>query len=434
MNSTEQKSKNVFSNRNFRLVFFGALVSELGIALYCFAVGFYILDISGNNAFLQGLYLSLTAVSLLLLTPVGGVLGDRFSKAKIMSCCDFIKGGLIILGTALMMVFRDSTAQLINLFTVGIVGNAVSGIFWPASGGLLPHIVEDSKLQQANAYFSVKTALLSIFGAVTAGILYSSISVYALFFIVGACYIFSGISEMFIRYEHTPPKNKLTVKAAFADMRDGFSYLKAQKALITLMAAILVINFFMTPLSGNFLPYFVKTDIAGAASYLFKSFLTPELWSAVISMMIGISSLVGAIILSVRKQKEKCGRSTAIRLCIASAAMIVTAFSYWQLVARGVSLNAFLILICGVCLVIGYLAAGINITVNTVIMRTVEKDKLSKVNSITSVLTQGMTPVASMLAGVVLQYWGSTPLLMVCAAGFTFAALFTLLNKQTKTI
>ena len=426
--------KNVFTNNNFRLVFFGALVSELGVSLYCFAVGFYILDISGNNAFLQGLYLSLTAVSLLLLTPLGGVLGDRFNKAKIMSYCDFIKGGLIVVSTLLMMIFRSSTAQIVNLFIVGIVGNAVSGIFWPSSNGLLPHIVEEGRLQQANAYFSVKSALLNILGAVTAGVLYNAISVYLLFFIVGGCYVFSGVSELFIRYEHAKPANKLTVKTAFYDMRDGFVYLKGQKPLMTLMAAILFINFFFAPLSGNFLPYFVKTDIASAQSYLFDSFISPELWSGVISMTIGISALIGAVILSISKQREKCGRSTAVQLCILSAVMILLTVCYYLFVESGDMLNVFLITLCTCGLAVGSIISGINIPINTVIMRTVDKDKLSKVNSITSVLSQGMTPVASMLAGVVLQYWGSTPLLAICSAGFTFAALFVTFSKQTKKI
>ena len=63
----EKKALNVFANRNYRLVFFGALVSELGALLYSFAVGFYILEISGNNAFLQGLYLALCGVIFFLL-------------------------------------------------------------------------------------------------------------------------------------------------------------------------------------------------------------------------------------------------------------------------------------------------------------------------------------------------------------------------------
>ena len=102
--------------------------------------------------------------------------------------------------------------------------------------------------------------------------------------------------------------------------------------------------------------------------------------------------------------------------------------------AYGDNLNAFLITLSVGGLVFGSVVSCINIPINTAIMRTVDKDKLSKVNSITSVLSQGMTPVASMLAGVVLQYWGSTPLLGICSAGFTAAALFMTFSKQTKKI
>ena len=66
MENEVMKSGNVFSSRNFRLVFLGALVSELGALLYSFAVSFYILEISNNNAFLQGLYLALCGIALLI--------------------------------------------------------------------------------------------------------------------------------------------------------------------------------------------------------------------------------------------------------------------------------------------------------------------------------------------------------------------------------
>ena len=62
MSNDIQKKDNVFRSRNFRLVFLGALVSDLGATLYSFAVSLYILEISGNNAFLQGLYLALGPV------------------------------------------------------------------------------------------------------------------------------------------------------------------------------------------------------------------------------------------------------------------------------------------------------------------------------------------------------------------------------------
>lgn len=116
--SNEKKTANVFRNRNYQLVFLGTLVSELGALLYNFAVGFYILEISGNNAFLQGLYLALCGVALLLFTPVGGVLGDRVNKAKIMYVCDYIKGGMIVLATVFMVVLVVGLAVVVVVVVV----------------------------------------------------------------------------------------------------------------------------------------------------------------------------------------------------------------------------------------------------------------------------------------------------------------------------
>lgn len=434
MNEEAVKSENVFKSRNFRLVFLGAVVSELGALLYSFAVSFYILEISGNNAFLQGLYLALCGGVCLVATPLGGVLGDRWNKGKIMFVCDYLKGGIILLSTLCMALFRAPEAQTAVLFVTGMLGGGISGIFSPASAALLPHIVEEDRLQQANAYFTIKSSLQSILGIVLAGILYAAVSIYVLFALVGVCYVLSGVSEMFIRYEQTPSAEKLTLRLALGDMGEGLRYLRGKKAIMALLAAILFINFFFAPVSGNFLPYFVKTDIAGAPDYLFSRLLTPELWSSVFSMLLGISALAGAVVLSARPQAEKCGRRVALLICTMAAVIIALTLGYWLLVDRGGSLNGFLLLFCLGCLITGFLISSVNIPISTALMRVVDRDKLSKVDSIVSVLSQGLTPIAAVLAGILLQCWGSTLLLLVCSLGFTAAALFLLGSRDAKEI
>ena len=429
MTETNMKPENVFRSRNYRLVFFGALVSELGALLYSFAVSFYILQISGNNAFLQGLYLSLCGVALLLFTPVGGVLGDRFSKAKIMYLCDFCKGGTIILATALMLLFPGADAHIVILFVLGILGNIISGIFNPAAGALIPSIVKENQLQQANSYFAVKSAVEGIMGVVLAGVLYAAMPIHTLFFVVGACFIASGISETMIRCPYTPPTDRLTVRTAVRDMGDGLKYLRTQKAILALLGAVVFINFFAAPITGNFIPYFVRTDLAGSASYLLDNLLTPELWSSVISMSLGLGSLIGAAVLSARQPAEKCGHTVAVQLCFNAAVMVFLAFSYWLLVDRGISLNVFLLLFCLGGFVTGLQLSFINIPITTAVMRVVDRDKLSKVNSIINVGSQAMIPIASVLAGAVLQGLGSTVLLFVCALGFSVMAVLLLVNK-----
>ena len=428
------KSENVFRSRNFRLVFLGALVSELGSLLYSFAVSFYILEISGNNAFLQGLYLALCGGICLVLTPLGGVLGDRWNKARIMFVCDYLKGGIILLATLFMVLFRSSGPQIVILFVTGMLGNGISGIFSPASSALLPHIVEPDRLQQANSYFTMKSSFQAILGVMLAGILYASVSIYVLFLLVGICYVLSGVSEMFIRYEHAAPGETLTLRLVLGDMGDGLRYLRTQKAIMALLAAILFINFFIEPITGNFVPYFVKTDLAGAPGYLFSRLLTPELWSSVFSVLLGISTLAGAVLLSARPQAEKCGRTVSLLLCGMAATIVALTLGYWLLVDRGGSLNGFLLLFCAGCLLSGFLVTCVNIPISTVLMRVVDRDKLSKVSSIVSILSLGLVPIAAVLAGIVIQYWGCTLLLVVCSAGFAAAALFLLFNRNVREI
>ena len=140
------------------------------------------------------------------------------------------------------------------------------------------------------------------------------------------------------------------------------------------------------------------------------------------------------VILSSRPQIEKVGRRTALLLCWTAVVMIALAVSYWQLVARGLSLNVFLLLFCLGCVILGALIVNINIPLNTTVMRVIDKDMLSKVSSLISIASQGLIPIASVLAGAVLQYMGSTVLLAVCALGFTAAAVMLLLSKSAREI
>ncbi len=434
MNDSAAQVKSVFSNRNFRLVFLGALLSDLGSVLYSFVVSFYILELSGNNAFLQGIYLALCSGILVLATPIGGVLGDRYNKAKIMYICDLIKGAIILLSTLGIILMSERLTQLILLFAAGIAGEALGGVFSPSASALFPEILDDSQLQQANAYYSAKSALQSIIGVVLAGILYASLPANVLFFLVGACYILSGISEMFIQSKSIEKCDKLSASLMLSDMRDGLVYLKSQKALVALLTASLFLNFFINPIFSNFIPFFIKTDVDNSSDYLFHSLITPEFWSSVFNVILAVSMLGGSLLISSKDQEEKIGHKTAVWLCIASAVVIINAVGYAVLVAAGGSLNTYLILLCLCFSAFGFLIPSINIPSTTAVMRISDKDKLSKITSIITLLSMGLVPVSSLLAGAVLQYLGSTFLLLFCSAGMLFTALSLLLNRHVKEI
>ena len=428
----EEKTKNVFRYKNFTLAFLGALVSNLGSILYSFAVSFYILELTNNNAFIQGLYLATGGIVYVLITLFGGVISDRFHKGKIMFICDYAKGGMLIAFTLLLMlVIQDANAKVAVLFAIAVISNIIAAIFSPAASSLLPHIVPEKSFQQGQSYYSLMQSSLGILGVILAAVLYSALDIHVLFFIVGGCYVLSGVSEMFINYEYKKRENKLTVKQVFSDIGDGVKYIFGFKPLMFLMLGILFLNFFVSPLSSNFLPYFVKTDVA-SHNYLFQDFIEPEMWSSIISVSFALGMIIMALIMSARPKKEKIYKGLSISLSIFAALYVALTTIYIFYAKEIADINVMLVSFIPIALAMGITMVTINIPISTTIMTVVDKDKLGKVSSVLDVGSQGLIPLSNFLAGLVIQGLGASWLCIISTAGLTLMTIFLVLNKHVK--
>lgn len=430
--NNQKKAKNVFKSNAFLLLFLGTLVSNIGTTLYSFAISFYILEITDNNALIQGIYLAVCGIVFILFSPIGGVLADRWNKVKIIFGSDYIKGFLFII-SAIILIFlikdENVNLQLVILFIGGFVSNMIGAIFSPASTALIPSIVERNQLQQANSYFSILKSFEGILGILLAGILYATLSITTIYFVIGACYIASAISEMFIKAKHEIPMTNLSIKVFFTEIVDGFKYLKTLKGFIALISGILFINFFITPFFGNGMPFFVKDYLAGKP-YLFSSFITPELWTSIFSIAESIGSLIMGIIIGSTVQKEKYGKHIKKWLIIMAISFMVTATCFYLFVETNLSINLYLIYLCVFLFFCGIIITNINIPISTVIQREVEPSKLAKVMSFINIGAMGLTPFASLIGGIILNYFGLGPLLIFCSLGFVVTALIISLSKD----
>ena len=427
-----EKTKNVFCYKNFTLTFLGAFVSNLGNTLYLFAVSFYILSLTNNNAFIQGAYLATGGIVYVLVTLFGGVISDRFHKGKIMFMCDYAKGGMLIAFTLLLMlVIQDPSAKVVVLFIIAVLGNIIAAIFSPAASSLLPRIVPEKSYQQAQSYNSLMQSSLGVLGVILAAILYSVLDIHVLFFIVGGCYVLSGVSEMFIKYDYQKNEDKLTVKQVFKDIGDGMKYIGKLKSLLFLMLGILLLNFFVSPLSANFLPYFVATDVA-SRNYLFSNFLTPEMWSSVIQVAYAIGMIIMALILSNRPQKDRIYKDLSISLIIFAALYVVLTTIYVFFVNNLADINVMLIAFVPIGITMGMVLITINIPITTKMLTIVDKDKLGKVNSVIDVGSQGLIPLSNFLAGLVISGLGASWLCIISTAGLSLMTIFLVVNKHVK--
>lgn len=424
----------LFANKNFVLVFLGALVSNIGAMLFNFAVSFYILELTENDSFLQGVYLAVCGVTFVVFSLIGGVLCDRFNKAKIMYLCDYTKGALILASAILIYCFDNVTLKIVILFVLGFASNVIAAVFSPASSALLPFIVEEDKLQQANSLFSVLTSFQSIVGIILAGVLYAVLDVTVLFVLVAVCYVASAVSEMFIRYNFVPSDIKLTVKSAINDIGDGIKYLFGNKALTALMLSVLFINFFFAPINDNFMPYFVKTDLALSDGYLFDGLLTPEMWSSVFSVFFAVGSIVAGIIFANKEYESGCARTIKIWITVVALLTVAIFAGYFLFDVQVISLNFLLVLACGLMLTLGFAIVCVNVPISTTMLIIVDKPMLGKVNSVLNVGSQGLIPVASFLAGAVISVFGTSALLLACAVGFVITDVVFVCNKSVNAL
>ena len=428
-NGVTLKPRNVFTYKNYVLTFLGALVSNLGNILYNFAVSFYILQLTGNNAFIQGMYLATAGITYVVVTLFGGVISDRFHKGKIMYICDYLKGiGLIAFTLLLMFVFKDDNAKVIVLFVIAVLANAIAAIFSPAASSLLPHIVPEESIQQAQSYNSIMTSSLSILGIILAGILYSLVPINVLFLIVGGCYVLSGVSEMFIKYNYQKSEEKLTLKVVFSDIGSGFKYLFNFKPMLYLLICSLLVNFFFSPITSNFIPYFIVTDVA-TSDYMLSNIISPEMWSSILSVAIALGMIVMGVVFSIRKQKESIIKGLRISFVLIVLVLIAMTVFYMLFANGYIGINALLGVFVASSFLIGLILITINVPSTTKVLTTVDKDKLGKVSSVVDVGSQGLIPLSNLLAGLIIAGLGSNYLLIICTSGLILVTLFLLINK-----
>ena len=63
-------------------------------------------------------------------------------------------------------------------------------------------------------------------------------------------------------------------------------------------------------------------------------------------------------------------------------------------------------------------------------MMLVDEDKLGKVSSVTDVASQGLIPLSSFLAGIVISGLGPNWLLVISAGGLCLLTVFMFVNKH----
>ena len=151
-------------NRNFRLLWFAQIVSELGDWFYSLAVYNLLLDLTGGMAQAVGLAVVLQVLPSTLAAPTAGVLNDRISRKRIMIGADVARF-FVVLGMLLVRT-RGMVWLVYPLLFIETIGAA---FFEPAHSAVIPNLVPPDRVVRANALASVTWSFCLAAGAALGG-------------------------------------------------------------------------------------------------------------------------------------------------------------------------------------------------------------------------------------------------------------------------
>ena len=241
MDNTEQVASKLW-NRNFSLLVIGQIISVFGNMVLNFALPLYILDVSGSPA-LFGVVVGLPFVSLLILSPIGGIMADRLKKQRILFWLDVTATGIVVL----YMLLSGLLTALVPIVIVKLLAlNAVQGMYMPTVEASIPALVPSERLVPANSVIGSINALSNLAAPAVAGILLGRFGLFPILIVGAVCFALTAIMDLMIRIPYKKQQaHESIVKMVKSDMSQAFHFAVREEPILAKLAVIMFL-FIMT--------------------------------------------------------------------------------------------------------------------------------------------------------------------------------------------
>ncbi|HMK45952.1 MAG TPA: MFS transporter, partial [Methanocella sp.] len=269
------KRSSIFSNRNFVLLWLGQGTSVIGDQFHMIALPWLVLILTGDPVQL-GLILALIGVPRAIFMLAGGAVTDRFSQRSVMLASDVLRLGLTALLAA--MIFSNHI-ELWMLYAFAIVFGTVSAFFIPASGSIVPRIVNSEQLMTGNSIVQGTATLSAFIGPLLAGGLIalfttaqagSSPSTFGIGLAIAidsATFLVSVITLWLMQVEK--PQTRTTARTGFLQsIVEGFTFILGTRKILYMFLILAALNFLFSGPVIVGIPIIASTRLTeGAAAF-----------------------------------------------------------------------------------------------------------------------------------------------------------------------
>lgn len=415
------KTKPLFLNKNFILLFLGKLVSQLGDNIYNIAIAWYILAQTGS-AFYMAAYLATGKATYILISPFSGVVSDQFDRKKIIYSMDLIRG-VFVVGLAVMVSLQlSSSVILLGLFMTSIVINACGSLFNPTTNAAIPQLIEQHQLTKANSSMMFVDSLCNIIGAIIGAVLYVAVGIYVIIIINAISYLLSGFSELFISIpKRTMVQSEEESKSFRKELRMGYQFLRKEKGLYAMVWFSFFINFLTAPLYTVYLPYIFNQIMETDPTKL-----------SYVQTSIGVGIILGSIVIGALPQKEKVYKHISLVILFQLVPLLIIGVTYGLYDLNIFTQIQFLIIYIVCFGSIGFNLAMMNIPIGVLIQKTVPNELLGRVGALTSMLVMAAMPLGMLMGGLLTDVLPMTIVLSFVFLSNIIANTLFWFNPNTK--
>ena len=396
------------SNRNYRLFWIGAFLSNVGTWMQAVAQGWLVLLLT-NSPFWLGLDAFMATAPGFIFTLVGGVFADLIDRRRLLLITQVIAGSAA-LGLATLVATHVVNRWIVLGFS--FVTGCCMALASPSFLAMTYDLVGREDLPNAIAMNSTQFQLARVVGPALAGVAFRVFNLAGCFYANGVSFIAVVAALWVVRpqYRLNPPSREQREKGAFwRDLKEGFRYVRNRPRVSSLLLLSAINSLFGAP-------YFTLVPI-----YARNIFNLGETGLAVMMGTAGAGAFFGALLVAYlgdwkRKGWLVLGGSIAFGVFITNFAL-----------SSRLTLSLAFLFGVGFSLVICVS------TINTLLQKLVTDQMRGRVMSMFILSFMGTMPIGNIVAGTVSNHFG--PQYTLAAGGLTVALVATsvmLFNKRLR--
>lgn len=224
----------------FLLLWSGQLISAIGSGLTSFGLGIYIYGQTGRASAMV-LVTLLAFVPSLLLSPVTGVLADRYDRRLLMVLGDSLSAtGLIFI----LLCLLNGEAQLWQICVGVTLSSVFSSLLDPAYKATVTDLLTEEQYTKASGFVQVAGSAKYLVSPVIAGFLLI-VSDVKLLLVIDICTFFVTVASTLAVRSGLTSKKYEQAQSFIREFKDGWKAVSVNRGVLVLVIMTSVMTFFI---------------------------------------------------------------------------------------------------------------------------------------------------------------------------------------------